>query len=302
MASPDVTVAVDCPGFDAEGRAALDARARADLLVRNDGGTLVIVCRGSIATLSWHPLTGAPSTSATPITDSTRSSIDGVLEALDVLLAPPAANEEETPVVAPEATPPEATAPPLQPKPAELAPPRAQMDSPAVDRSTVVSRGRRSVEVVLGAGTAAEFWTGTAALGVRGLVAIPLPLRLAAGATGTVLWDLASPSGVNARLSRVALGGEYGVDRAERFRVGADGFVEFLHAASGANGADDKTAFGGAVHASAALLLKPVRIQAGPIFELRPNELRVQLGASDALAVTHFTFGLAVDVAFGPYP
>src|SRR5882724_13633190 len=108
MGSPDVTVAVDCPGFDAEGRAALDARARADLLVRNDGGTLVIVCRGNTATLSWHPLAGAPSTSATPITDDARASADSVLEALDTLLALPAPNADPT-LPAATAAPPEVT-------------------------------------------------------------------------------------------------------------------------------------------------------------------------------------------------
>src|SRR5262245_20229034 len=79
-------VAIDCPSFDGETRAALDARARAELLVRSRAGTLIIVCQGSDATLTWHPLDGSPTARTMPLADDARASIDRFLEALDLLL------------------------------------------------------------------------------------------------------------------------------------------------------------------------------------------------------------------------
>ena len=60
-AQPSVAVLVECPGLDSELRAAVEARARADLLVKRlQPGRLLIMCSADQATAEWRPEAGTP--------------------------------------------------------------------------------------------------------------------------------------------------------------------------------------------------------------------------------------------------
>jgi hypothetical protein len=301
-AEPDVTIAIDCPSLDGEARAALETRAKAELLVRDASGTFVVVCRDGSAALTWHPLSGVPASSTSTMNTDSRTSIDGVLDALDDLLAGPAASVAAA--LAPVTTSPVAP-PPTPVVPVVKAPPLSPPGTVAIPQASTRRPGWPGL--LLGAGVATELWSQTATLGPRARIAVPLPSRFEVGAAGTLLFALRAPDGVSGRLIRVAVGGDYGIDDGDRFRIGADVFVELLHADAGVAGSADKVEFGGLLRASAAILTKPIRIAIGPTLAARPDTLRAQLGPNrdgsggvTAFELHLFTVGIALDVTTGP--
>lgn len=288
------TVAIDCPAFDAETRAALDARTRAELLVRNESGTLVVQCAGSGAALDWHPMQGQPRTASAVLDTDPRTSLDRILEALDFLLssapagplAAEAAGEAPPPVVAP-------------PKPPEQALPPPVETPPDAERAR---RGRaKHFPLAIGAGAAFELWSGNEALGGHLYASLPLPLRFSVSAGVEGLWALRSPDGVDANLVRIAAGGDYGLDAGDHFRVGADAFVDLVHAGSPAAGSDDKVSGGLRLRATAGLTAGIARFQIGPTLAIHPAKVLVDLGGTELFHIPVFTAGLLLDVAVAPF-
>jgi hypothetical protein len=299
------TIVVDCPAFDAESRAAVEARARADLLVRNAPGTFVVVCADDgAARLSWHPLAGVPVTAIVSLDRDLRVSAERILEGLEGLVsAGVAASTEAQPAGAvtqpPVSSPPTAAAAPFAP-PLLARPP----DEPAASRETW--RGGFG-GVLLGGGMGGELWSGTAALGPRASVLLSLPARFEAGAGATMFFTLRSPDQVSGRAIRIALNGSYALDRRERFRVGADVFLDLVHAAAPGAGAANDAAFGALVRATAALVIDSVRVELGPTLAIHPVPLQAQIGpgpggsnGSVAFTLPTFTAGLVLDVLVGP--
>jgi hypothetical protein len=295
-AESDVVVAIDCQRFDPEARAAVEARARAELIVRGATGTLVVACDDTRAELTWHPLIGAPSATTAFLAPEARTAIEHILEALDALLGAPRAAEpaSASPPPAPAGPP---TSPPPSPEDADetrRAPPDDSA-STARTRSPGFFRG-----MVLFAGAHGELWSRVGALGPSARVEAALPLRLGAFLSGTALWALSSPENVDARLVRLAAGGAFGIDRDERFRVGLDAFVDLVHARAAGSGSDDKTVGGATLFATAAFPFGPLRLEVGPTLAFRPRELQVRVGAMEALHISPFAVGLSLGVAFGP--
>lgn len=306
-AQESATIAVDCPALDAESRAAVEARARADLLVRNAPGTFVVVCLEREARLSWHPLAGTPATASAPLDVDPRVSVDRILEGLGGLVTAGAAQADADAVPtgpaveAPVTADPAANAPPsARPQP----PPDVRPIAPvAPDEAWRGGFGG----VLLGAGMGGELWSGTAALGPRVSVLLSLPPRFEAGATATVFFTLRAPDQVSGRAVRLALTGSYALDRGERFHVGADVFLDLVHAtAPGAGTANDAT-FGVLVRATGALLVGKVRFELGPTLAIHPTPLRAQIGTAPdgsngnvAFTLQTFTAGLVLDVLVGP--
>ncbi|HEX4340506.1 MAG TPA: hypothetical protein VH062_31575 [Polyangiaceae bacterium] len=301
-ADPTVTLAVDCPGFDAETRAALEARAKAELLVRNAPGTFVVACRGPSASLSWHPLAGRPAVTVATLDADARASVERVLEALDTLLTTPAPAPAESvantpaplPVLAPE---PVATV--VRPPPVLALPP------PSTPPTELPPRTSQWPGLLVSAGVATELWSKTAALGPRARLLVPVTSHLELGALVTVLFTTRSPESVSGRSVRIGATGDCGVDRGSRFRVGAGVFADLVHA-SATVGSDDATEFGAMLHATAALVEAPVRIELGPTLVVHPKPIDVILGPKrDGSETTEFglhpfTAGLVLDITAGP--
>lgn len=304
-----VTVAVDCPAFDAESRSALEARAHAELLVRMTPGTFVVVCREGEAQLTWHPLTGVPMATTVSLAPDPRTSIDRVLDGLGGLvtavataLAAPNPDDVE-PQASPPSAPPIPTVAPTPPP----APPAMPVRDAAVSRAA----SRRGFGgVLLGAGMGAELWTNTAALGPRATVLLSLPARFEAGAAATVFFTLRSPNDVSGRDIRLALSGSYAMDAGERFRVGADVFLDQINAVAPGAGSASHAVFGGLLRATVAAVTHPLRVEIGPTLAIHPpvfaqigpgpGGARVGSVGGVAFRLPQFTAGLVLDVAVGP--
>jgi hypothetical protein len=305
-AEENATIAVDCPAFDNESRAALDARARADLLVRNAAGTFVVVCREEQGHLTWHPLAGAPGSATVALDADPRTSIERILEGLGGLVAAttpvsteaaPAGTDGPPPVVVPPA-------PTAIPAPA----PRSRVEPPPHAPPEPHETPRRGFRgVLLGAGMGGELWSRTAALGPRASLLVALPARFEAGTAATVFFTLRSPDQVSGRITRVALRGAYAFDPGERFRIGADVFVDLVHAAAPNAGSANDVAFGGSLRATAAVINAPVRVELGPTLSIHPAAVQAQIGPGPdgsngavAFRLQTFTAGLVLDVLVGP--
>ncbi len=299
------TIVVDCPTFDAESRAAIEARARADLLVRNVPGTFVVVCADGEGRLSWHPLAGVPVTATVSLDPDLSVNADRILEGLEALVAAgvaPATQVQPSDAAAPAPLPAAQAidaAPPAPPP--SVAPPR---DEPASSRET----GHGGFGGVrLGGGMGGELWSGTAALGPRASVLLSSPARFEAGATATVFFTLRSPDQVSGRAVRLALTGSYALDRGERFRVGADVFIDLVHAAAPGAGTANDAAFGALVRATGALVIDSVRLELGPTLAIHPVPLQAQIGPGPggaggnvAFTLQTLTAGLVLDGLVGP--
>jgi hypothetical protein len=266
--------------------------------------------------LTWHPLDGAPASSSVPLDDDPKVTIDHVLEALDEMLVVPAAGANSAAgtngvngpaAAAPTSVSVTTTAPaPVTVAPPPPAPPMLAGPSPGF-LQPLPERRATWPGLLLGAGAAMELWSNTATLGPRARVLLPLPARFEAGVSGTLLFSLLSPDGVSGRLLRAAIGGDYAVDAGQRFRVGAEGFVDLLHANAGSIGSDDKTVFGALLRASAALVTHPVRVEVGPSLAIHPTSLQARLSSdptgvvgTTAFDLHHFTVGFFLDATAGP--
>jgi hypothetical protein len=306
-AQEGATIAVDCPTLDAESRAAVEARARADLLVRNTPGTFVVVCSAGEGRLSWHPLAGVPQTATVPLDADPRANVDRILEGLENLVAAGA-----TPIPTVEtsgsAQPPPLASPPDASAAAPVPGPRTPLEPPPATPATFGEPWRSGFRgVLLGGGIGGELWSNTAALGPRASVLLSLPAGFEAGAAATVFFTLRSPYQVNGRAIRVALTGAYPLDRGERFHVGADVFLDLVHAAAPNAGTANDAAFGVLLRATAALIIAPLRIELGPTVALHPTRMQAQIGPAPngadgnvAFTLQRFTAGLVLDVLAGP--
>jgi hypothetical protein len=161
--------------------------------------------------------------------------------------------------------------------------------------------------VLLGAGMGGELWSRTAALGPRASVLVALPARFEAGTAATVFFTLRSPDRVSGRITRVALRGAYAFDPGARFRIGADVFVDLVHASAPNAGSANDVAFGGSLRATAAVVIGAVRVEIGPTLSIHPAAVQAQIGPSPdgsngtvAFRLQTFTAGLVLDVLVGP--
>jgi hypothetical protein len=154
---------------------------------------------------------------------------------------------------------------------------------------------RGGFHIAFGAGVVGELWSHNEALGAHAFATLPLPSRFSVSVTGGGLWALRSPQAIDANLVRIAAGGDYGIDPAEHFRVGADAFVDFVHAESAQAGADDKAFFGASLRATAGFRVGLIRLQLGPTVAIHPGKVLIQIGDAEAFHVPTFAAGLRLD-------
>lgn len=299
---PTVVTAIDCPRLGAEQKAALDARARVEFLVRQLSGTLVVVCRET-AELTWHSFDHPPVRETVPLAAEPRATVEQILAALDPLLAgqsQPTTPATSTPGMDPQPALPTPTSIPVTPAPTPLPDSPPPLPTPVDTRSTAQAR---SHGIFVQAGALGELWSGAlpGALGPRVSARFELPNRFAIDAGGTLLFGLTSPDDVSARLVRVHAGGEYAFDGARRFRAGIDVFVDSLHATASQNlGTADKSVGGMDVRLSYAWGSGPFGLVLGPTLNFHPGPVRVELGTRELFHIPAVSAGVVIEAAFGP--
>jgi hypothetical protein len=295
-----VSVRVDCPALGEERRAALESRAKTDLLVRREKGTLAVICERDAVQLRWQPAAGGASEHSIPLATDAIATEEQILEALEVLLNP----HEPGPVTpsppAPAAAPPKPP-PPSPPRPTVFAPPSAIAPAP-VRESTVWPY----FELLAGVGV--EAWSSQV-IGVLGPGArvrwAPFDRfdRFAVSGGAAIAWTLKAPEDVSARAVRIHAGGEYHFDSQRRWRVGVAAQLDLLHASRSVNGVEetaDERALGGFVRAQYALTARPLLIVIGPTLGFRGRPVKVQIGQRELFSVPVLAPGFTVEVGFGP--
>ena len=291
------SVQVDCPALGEERRAALESRAKTELLVRRESGTLVVVCRPDGVQLRWQSAAGRASEHSIPLAADAIATEEQILEALEILLNPP---EPAPPVAAP--------ASPQQPTPKPRPPPRPEPPAPAMQPAPVpaVEKAEASrTHFELLAGATAELWSsevgGAVGPGARAIWALPSGFALSGGAV--VAWTLKSPEEVNARTVRLHAGGEYHVDSARRWRIGASVLIDFLHANRDAGGVEetaDERILGASLRAQYALSSPPFVVVLGPTLSVRTAQVDVQVGRREIFSIPVVAPGLTAELGVGP--
>jgi hypothetical protein len=289
----DTRVTVHCPALDPEHRAALEARAKADLIVRHETGTLAFECLGSTGVVAWTPGSGGTLRGELALPKDADAAIEALLEDAERLLV--ANHDSHLTLPAPSAVPP-APAEPAPPVP--VAPPPSR-EEPAIVEPPEPARGAsHGLPFAFAAGVAVEVWDLVPALGpgVRiGWYAAPR-LRLDVG--GDLLFSTEERLGITGRLVRVHAGGELSLGDGERFRLGASLLFDTLKASGDASlgvGTAQDTSFGGRLHAHYAVPVAGAwRVAFGPYLTGRAAPVRVELGNSEAFRIPVITGGAEV--------
>jgi hypothetical protein len=303
-----VSVEIDCPQLGEEPRAALEARAKAELLVRREQGTLLVSCRLEAADVRWTPASGDPVEHRIALAADAVATEEQILEALELLLRPhqPQSATPNSPVPAETpATPPKPLeTPPAKPPPARPSPspPHA---FPPPERRVAPSAAAEAPYFELLFGPALELWSSEVAgvLGPRARVMAALPGGWAVSAGAAVAWTLRVPEDVSGRAVRLHVTGEYHLGHQRRWRVGAGALVDFLHAArdtAGSTQTENETIFGGIVQAHYAFLGPPVQLLLGPTISGRAAAVRVEIGDREIFSIPVVAFGATAELAFGP--
>lgn len=226
--TPQVTVA--CTALGTEPAAAFEARAHAELAVRELAGNLSLTCTDD-ARLVWTP-TGAPARTA--ILDASSLSIDGLLEAFSALLSessasPPEGREQRaadapTLVVPPsptstgqEGATPEQTEQPAEPVAGgggtQLVPDPQKDATARVVLPLPVGSSQVAAAFRVALGVAGELWGTEPALGISAAGWLRVAPRLSLGGDALWLKGLSPPDDFSLQVVQLALGARYALHR-----------------------------------------------------------------------------------------
>jgi hypothetical protein len=166
-----ISVSIDCAAVDDEGRAALEARARADLLVGPyHDGSLSISCHEGMGRVVWSRAGGQVRTRLRLLPRDRPGIVDGLLEDMHVVLSEDALEDESAAPAVPPAI--------VSPGPAAVLTLDGDRDKVAVEATS----SRALPPVRFAASVHSELWSGAigAAVGARAGLGIRLtgPWRL----------------------------------------------------------------------------------------------------------------------------
>jgi hypothetical protein len=301
-ATPDrVTFAIDCPPLDDDARAALEARARADLVLeRVREGTVRVACVGSVARVAWRPVVGAPHDAQATLPADRPGAVDALLQVVHDVLVDVAAVDPRPADTTPLASIPPTAPPPTPAPPASTAPPPEPSatgvhSEPEALATPAISRWR-----VL-AGARSELWSGAigAALGadagVRMVVSGPWRVAALAGPS----WGLTGASGIHAWTLHVGARAELVPWRHLALSAGID--ARLLWASGGspafAQSTLDGTTGGATVGAAYLARLGPLDVSLGPAVEALLRPVIVQVNGQELFRLPTFVASLSLEAS-----
>lgn len=284
----DIALRIECPALDEASRAALEARARAELTSAPlPDGQVVIGCARDAATLAWQPVGGGRRESSVKLEPDAGSTVEALLGALDALLfEKPGKSESNEPASAP--------APVAKPQ----VRPSVVSASKASTTDAASSEGGSPYGAGLMAGVDSELWHGA----LPGGVGVHAGGRLQAGGGWSVtlaagaLWGVGSAEGISSRTLRVVAGLEWVVVPHVRLGLGADGRLMTVAGDASITPAALEATTAGAV-ASAHYLLQwgTLEVSAGPQVEILARPLIVQDMASEIFRMPSVMVGFALE-------
>jgi hypothetical protein len=279
-------VRIDCPALEAQQRDALEARLRADVMVRETpSGTLLVLCGAEHGSVQWAPEAGAATVRSFDIGKDHATFVDQLLSAVDLVL----------PVKATEVVAREAPAP-REPEP-----------EPHIEPNVAATSSRLPDDpsgTALVAGAVAEAWD-VGGLGVAGGALLGLRARFRGRWTarlyGEAMW-LANPPDLY-RVSAVGGNATLGafIDRAADWELGI-GFA----AATIAIDADEplrpsrhqRTAVGGLLYGAHHVQIDRVTLSVVPELRFYPSPVVVHQNGSEQLRLPAVTGVLAVTLSY----
>jgi hypothetical protein len=273
---------LDCRELDGETRAALEARARAEIVSEPlPAGSLSIRCAPRAVTVAWRA-TDTEQRERTVTFEST-ADVDAVLEAIHLLRAPAA----RLPTVAPSTI-----APP--PLPAyDSPPPLPDPQPPAASSARFAAVTTLDVELwqggIVGAlgGSAgarllADRWRATLLVG---------PERGVGSAMGVSAWELRGVAQV-----------DYAVTESWLFGLGITGRSLWAQASKAAPSEQHATTAGAQIASRYAVRLGSFELAAGPRAEIVFRPIAIRVDQSEAFRIPALVVGAVIDASFPAAP
>lgn len=297
---------IDCPSLNDEHRAALEARARADLAATpQDTGRIAIECRAQAAVVGWQSAGGdrREETLALDSSDQTRA-VDGLLDAVHRVRTnpPPAPMGTAVPVAVAGAVPHRRDTAAAEPLPAPTVARVAVSSSPpaplAVNaRETApAANGPRGLAAV--AGIQGELWQGQ----IRGAIAGRLGARFitssgwSAEIAGGYALGLATAQDVSARALQAMLGVGFAPHPRVGLLLGAE-LMQLRANLATATGDVVRTGMTEAAVVGARYLVPigPIAVGIGPRVEVLARPVSVELGQAEIFRVPTFVAALSLE-------
>jgi hypothetical protein len=272
------TLRVNCGDLTTEGRAALEARARAELASAPlPAGEVAVTCADRAAVVTWWAADGGFREANVALVPDQALAVDALLGTIEALRA------GDRPRVAVVAPPTARVEGPRAPGPA-----RADLAPPAFYRLGAV------------VGMEGELWQGAigGALGARFGPRVSSPGGWSLAITGGVGWGLATTQGIRAQTLSAMLGLGYAPFRHLELGLGAE--IRVLTAtAAGPTGSTElhDTTEGALASARYVLARGPLRLAIGPQIEALAQPFLVQVSGREVFRIPTFVAGFSIDGA-----
>jgi hypothetical protein len=283
-----VSLRIECSALDADARAALEARAQAELVSEPlPSGEVEVVCDAtSSATLSWTPGGGKRRERRVELTAEMGTIDDTILASLHTLLF-----EEGSP----PAPPPSA----LPPPPAPPVSPIEQTPSQSASEPPVPSTQPRRIHVAGIGGGDVEVWQGGVnfALGAYTGLSVSPRERWAISVAVAPQWGLGSAAGISAWGLRAVGRIEYALLPQLRIGVGASARTLWVSASAAAPTRLEGTTVGPVLSARYVISFGAVTFAVGLKGEALVRPIVVELAGVEEFRVPSFVAGVTVDGA-----
>lgn len=288
------TLHVDCGELGELGRAALEARARADLAStpRSTGAVVLVTCTESSAVVAWGPAEGGPRARRLALGDDEATNTDAILDAIHGL-----SMETELPAAVPETPAPLAAgagpapaAIPFTPAARPAPPARASSPHPPSHRLGLLS------------GLRAELWQGDVGGALDGHVGARVPVSgdWSLFATAGFGPGVTSPQGIQAETLRAVVGVDRKLLTNVSVGIGATARVLFLQASRSAPPQSETVATVGLVaSARYEIRLGAEALSVGPELDVLAQPLAVDVAGAEVFRIPLFVAGLSVDFVTG---
>jgi hypothetical protein len=273
---------VECAALEDEARAAVEARAEAELVSEPlPEGEVSVTCSATTATLAWAPKDGEPRERKVDLAADRATIEDAILAALHELLFE-------------QAHPPPPPPPPVV-KPVAPLEPEETTDEPPPPETPAPHRVR--VAGIVGAD--AELWHGgiSVALGAYTGIAISPWKRWTMSLVLAPEWGLGSTNGISAWGLRAFARVDYAVVSRVELGLGVSGRALWANATDATTSQLVGTTAGATLSARYVLPVGPIALSAGPRLELLARPIEVDFAGSEVFRVPTFVAGVTLDAS-----